>query len=324
MTKRRFINVIYGCLLILLIFTYHGCGSEEDNSTVNDSLSQDISLDGALNERDTFIDYDIRYYDIDDENDLVNYDIHSEDIINFPDVYVEDTTSVDPCRGITCSYHGHCVNNNGTPQCVCDIGYVPDGLNCIKSNDPCGGCSGKGECITHQKGGTTINVCACEKGYTAGDSNGLTCVPTTQICIGGPVDYDVDGDGVNEKYFEPSALECEMYELINLTRATHNDEGTPECHTPLGYSLIWSAHARNHSKKMAERGSLFHEDFPYAQNCAYGCGPECEMDLYMNGPNEGHCPPLSHHCNIMRCETSYAGVGYWDPETGTWNTQNFY
>jgi hypothetical protein len=168
------------------------------------------------------------------------------------------------------------------------------------------------------------NVCACDPGYTAGDTGGRSCVSTSDVCKGGPIDYDVDGDGTNEKTFEPSGIECEMYELVNLTRATHDDEGAPECHTPLGYSLEWSAHGRNHSKKMNDRGGLFHEDYPWGQNCAYGCDPACEMSMYMTGQSEPHCPDLSHHCNIMRCGFSYVGIGYWPPDTGTWNTQNFY
>jgi len=65
---------------------------------------------------------------------------------------------------------------------------------------------------------------------------------------------------------------------------------------------------------------LFHADFPWGQNCAHGCDPPCEINLYMNGSNEPPCPDLSHHCNIMRCGFSSIGIGYED----TWNTQNFY
>ena len=54
------------------------------------------------------------------------------------------------------------------------------------------------------------------------------------------------------------------------------------------------------------------------------CGdPACEMNMYMTGPSEPHCDALSHHCNIMRCGFSAIGVGYWPPEDGTYNTQNF-
>ena len=168
-----------------------------------------------------------------------------------------------------------------------------------------------------------LSVCACESGYTPSTPEGRDCVPTREVCRGGPIDYDVDGDGTRETFFEPTALECEMYELINYVRATHDPEGTPECHEPLAYDVEWSAHARNHSKQMHDRGSLFHDDYPRGQNCAYGCDPECEMEMYMNAPGEDHCPPLSHHCNIMRCTFSAVGVGYWTPDRGTWNTQNF-
>jgi hypothetical protein len=174
-------------------------------------------------------------------------------------------------------------------------------------------CSGRGVV-------TANGVCACEAGTTSLPPDGLTCVPTTLVCRGGAIDYDVNDDGVNETSFEPTADECEMLELINRTRAEHDDEGTNECHTPLAYNVEWSAHARNHSQKMVDQGGLFHADYPSGQNCAYGCDPTCEMDMYMNGADEPHCDELSHHCNIMRCSFSQVGVGY---AGGTWNTQNF-
>ncbi|NMC69493.1 MAG: CAP domain-containing protein [Myxococcales bacterium] len=182
-----------------------------------------------------------------------------------------------------------------------------------------GECSGHGRLYTW----SDATVCACNPGYSPSTSAGRDCVPTNLVCRGGPIDFDVDGDGTNETTFEPSALECEMFELVNYTRATHDNEGTPECHTPLMYNVEWSAHARNHSKQMSDRGTLFHADYPSGQNCAYGCDPACEMDMYMNGSGEDHCPPLSHHCNIMRCSFSQIGIGYWDPDRGTFNTQNF-
>jgi hypothetical protein len=149
-------------------------------------------------------------------------------------------------------------------------------------------------------------------------------VATSSLCRGDSFAYDWNDDGTIEATFEPTADECEMYEIVNRTRASHDAEGTPECHEPLSYSVEWSAHARNHSKKMSDQGGLFHADSPRSQNCAYGCGPQCEVDLYMNGANEGHCPPLSTHCNIMRCGTSAIGIGYWPMNGGTWNTQNIF
>jgi len=224
-----------------------------------------------------------------------------------------------PCNGVTCSNHGVCkLDSLGNPKCECDSGYHSDGLNCISDNNPCDGvgCSAHGKCVVQRDGA----VCICDEGYSPGDASGLTCVPTSQVCVGGAIDYDVDNDGSNDSWFEPNERECLMYELVNRTRASHNDEGTPECHKPLLWSVEWSAHGRNHSYKMRDRGGLFHEDYPWGQNCAYGCEPACEMDMYMNGANEGHCEMLSHHCNIMRCGFSHIGIGYVD----TWNTQNFY
>jgi hypothetical protein len=187
-------------------------------------------------------------------------------------------------------------------------------------DDP-GVCSGHGTAYTWSDG----TFCACEAGYSPSSPEGTDCVPTSTICTGGPLSdpIDVTGDGVPDDRFDPSALECRMYELVNYTRATHDNEGTPECHFPLMYNLVWSAHGRNHSFEMYEAGGLFHADYPSGQNCAYGCDPACEMNMYMNGSGEDHCPPLSHHCNIMRCSFGQIGIGYWTPESGTWNTQNF-
>lgn len=232
-----------------------------------------------------------------------------------------NNNNTDPCVGVTCSGHGECVSDDGvTPRCNCDQGYVnggEGGLECIAPANDCAGvtCSGHGVCHQQSDG----PVCVCNTGYTPSSALGLDCVPVRQVCVGGSINYDVDNDGTPETWFEPSDAECEMYELVNRTRATHDDEGTPECHTPLMWNVLWAAHARNHSIQMRQRDGLFHEDFPSGQNCAYGCDPACEMDMYMNGTNEGHCPPLSHHCNIMRCSFSQIGIGYAD----TWNTQNF-
>ena len=226
-----------------------------------------------------------------------------------------------PCVEIDCDGHGTCELRGGAPYCDCEEGYRTQGANCVSTDDPCDGqeCSGHGRCIDWgEEGGI---VCACDPGFTPPNRIGLECVATETLCVGGVIDYDVDGDGENENWFEPNELECEIFELLNLTRATHDPEGQPECHHPLMWSVEWAAHGRNHSKLMQERGSLYHDDVPGGQNCAYGCDPACEMDMYMNGPNEPHCPELSHHCNIMRCTFTYVGIGTYG---GSWNTQNFH
>ncbi|HEY3449624.1 MAG TPA: hypothetical protein VGK67_24940 [Myxococcales bacterium] len=183
-----------------------------------------------------------------------------------------------------------------------------------------GACSGHGTLRTWG----AVQVCECDPGFSGDPDAPTSCVATSSLCKGGAFAYDWNDDGTAEPSFEPTADECEMYEVVNRTRASHDPEGTPECHEPLRFSVEWSAHGRNHSKKMSDRGGLFHDDYPMAQNCAYGCGPACEMNMYMTGANEGHCSPLSHHCNIMRCGTSAIGIGYWPMNGGNWNTQNIF
>jgi hypothetical protein len=225
------------------------------------------------------------------------------------------------CTGVTCSDAGVCSMDGGKPECICGEGHfpIPGEFLCAEDN-ACGGCSGHGAC----KIWDAVNVCACDKGYTPSDNAGRDCVPTWAACRGGAFSWDWNDDGTTETTLEPSANECFMFELINRTRATHDPQGTSECHTPLVYSIEWSAHARNHSKKMLDQGRLFHADFNHSQNCASGCDVECEMYLYMYGAGEDHCPAESHHCGIMECGITHVGVGNFPPEDGTYNTQNFY
>ncbi len=78
------------------------------------------------------------------------------------------------CEGQTCSDRGECVQEAGGARCVCEAGYMADGLTCVSDDDAdlCVGvlCSGRGECqaIDGQA------QCVCDDGYTA---DGLDCVP---------------------------------------------------------------------------------------------------------------------------------------------------
>jgi len=235
--------------------------------------------------------------------------------------------STDPCAGVDCSGHGSCVPDGASFVCSCEGGYTAGGVfgeECLPTAGAtvCDGiiCSNNGTCREWTESSGQVAVCACDAGYTPSGHHGLDCVPVEQICVAGAINYDVDNDGSVDTWFEPTAAECQMFVLVNQTRATHDHEGAPECHRPLMYNVEWSAHGRNHSQLMSDQGGLFHADFPSGQNCAYGCDAACEIDMYMNGAGEPHCPELSHHCNIMRCSFSYIGIG----TVGTWNTQNFY
>jgi len=238
--------------------------------------------------------------------------------------------SDDICSTLTCGAHSSC--NAGMGVCRCDEGFHDDNGACVPNdNNACGGCSGHGECYIKEDNDP---VCACEVGYNPSNRDGLDCVPTSTICKPGAIDYDVDGDGVNETWFEPNELECSMFELVNFVRAVHDKEGSPESHKPLLYSLLWSAHARNHSLKMEVQGGLFHEDYPGGQNCAYNYSGTAmsHMTQYMGGDptepicksaSEPHCSQLSHHCNIMRPRFSYIGIGTVGSGR-SYSTQNFY
>ena len=41
-------------------------------------------------------------------------------------------TSDDPCEGVTCSFHGSCIVEDGTAQCECAPGYAEEGLACVQ------------------------------------------------------------------------------------------------------------------------------------------------------------------------------------------------
>jgi hypothetical protein len=42
----------------------------------------------------------------------------------------------DPCEGVTCSGHGRCEKIGDNIRCICDPGYTPQGLKCVKQPEP--------------------------------------------------------------------------------------------------------------------------------------------------------------------------------------------
>jgi len=288
---------------IFFLFSFIACSDKNDSNLsqeimmpINQSLNNSLNL---MEGNNNIVDNNI----IDEQENFLEetFETNESDNIVIDDskITVEESTKID--------------ENVETDEDV------------IIPQDECGGCNGHGKCMVWENG---IKVCACDIGFTS--TTGFDCIPTSTVCKAGTINYDIDGDGKNETTMQPSAQECEMFEKINYLRAVTDDKdkNKNECRSPLKYSLLWSAHGRNHSKKMYEKGGLFHDDFPNGQNVAYGsygCGVDCELDMYMNGKQEPPCPELSHHCNIMRCWGSgFVGIGYWNPENGTYNTQNFY
>ncbi|MBR4532729.1 hypothetical protein IKO70_10020, partial [bacterium] len=74
----------------------------------------------------------------------------------------------DLCEDVTCSGHGECHEDGEDEWCVCDEGYIADGMNCILG---CSGvtCSGHGVCSVV----SGAEVCTCEAGFHA---SGLNCI----------------------------------------------------------------------------------------------------------------------------------------------------
>ena len=74
----------------------------------------------------------------------------------------------DLCEDQTCSGHGECQEDGENEWCVCDEGYIADGMECILG---CNGvtCSGHGSCSIV----SGAEVCTCEAGFYA---SGLSCI----------------------------------------------------------------------------------------------------------------------------------------------------
>ena len=74
----------------------------------------------------------------------------------------------DLCEDQTCSGHGECQDDGENEWCVCDEGYIADGMECILG---CNGvtCSGHGSCSVV----SGAEVCTCEAGFYA---TGLNCI----------------------------------------------------------------------------------------------------------------------------------------------------
>ncbi len=245
------------------------------------------------------------------------------------------------CETLNCSDNSSCNYNMGI--CTCDNGYHEDNGICVENDqNACNGCNGHGTCYIKENNDP---VCACDVGYTPDDTDGLHCVLTTTVCIGGVINFDYNLDGTNETWFTPNQSECDMFELINFVRAVHDKEGSPESHKPLGYNVLFSAYGRQHSQRMTmspisndnpERyGEFEHGDFPPGwggQNIAYSGDSHSHMGMYMGcrdprepicvSSGEGHCNAMSHHCNIMRPRFSSVGVGIYDVGY-EYSTQNF-
>jgi hypothetical protein len=87
----------------------------------------------------------------------------------------------DPCRGVDCSGHGRCVEQDGRAACVCQDGFVAAGLDCLADacfGHPCvhGACRvEQGRPVCDCRPGYAGPLCdGCASGYHA---EGLQCAP---------------------------------------------------------------------------------------------------------------------------------------------------
>ena len=104
-----------------------------------------------------------------------------DDCNNVLELCSDEHSCYNPCDGVNCSGNGTCVRAdvNAPIMCICDRGYVADGLECI---NPCENqyCSGHGVCEVVSDNA----VCTCDPGYS---ENGLQCIENTgwdKIAIG--------------------------------------------------------------------------------------------------------------------------------------------
>ena len=125
-------------------------------------------------------------------------------------------------------------------------------------------------------------------------SAGRDCVPTSTVCTGGPIDYDVDGDGSNETRFDPrrSAFRCTSWSTSRGPRTTTRERPST---TPLA-SSSGRARAQPLQADVRPRGPV-PRGLSVGQNSPTAATRPA-MNMYMTGPGEPHCDalaPLQHH-----------------------------
>ncbi len=87
----------------------------------------------------------------------------------------------DPCDGVLCSGHGVCASLDDEPVCLCDDGYVEEGLECVEAGpSPCTGvtCSGHGVCVVRDG----KPLCVCDHGYCIPPHEWADCEPCFLPC----------------------------------------------------------------------------------------------------------------------------------------------
>lgn len=100
-----------------------------------------------------------------------------------------------PCQGITCSDHGRCAVRGDAALCLCDPGYVVQGVDCVAVPNPCAtlDCSGHGRCGVWNG----VARCQCDPGYRVDDTGrcGRVVSPCENVTCDGHGTCVVPADG---------------------------------------------------------------------------------------------------------------------------------
>jgi hypothetical protein len=270
---------------------------------------------------------------IDDTNDLNNTDTGNED--TYPDTdsntdIETDLEPIDPCSGVTCSFHGLCEVRRDVARCNCDSGYQETAdLLCIEIQiddtdtqntdppDPCQGvnCSFNGECVVENG----QPACNCDLGYEP--AGNLQCVQ-----IDNNTDDVICHEWVIDWLDDWASFEQEVLVLVNQERARGANcggQGTYPSAGPLTMEPHLRCAARVHSMDMGVRNFFDHDspdgplgDTPWERmdNSGYpnraageniAAGQRTPADVVQGWmDSDGHC------VNIMNDRSTEIGIGY--------------
>lgn len=123
---------------VFFVFIPFGCASGPANShdvleiPENSFPGPDIVADSRERDLNTIGDRDL----FQDQRDAVHADLYRDPGHRGYDTFhgpgYDPGHVQDPCKGVSCSNHGHCVAQNNSPVCNCYSGYKQSGLNCVK------------------------------------------------------------------------------------------------------------------------------------------------------------------------------------------------
>lgn len=140
-----------------------------------------------------------------------------------------NSTPEDPCESVTCSGHGQCAVQQDQAICLCDDGYIAQGLSCLK--DPCepNPCNEppKPTCedTQHVRQWPSEGTCEARSGGAVcdyGDGTLIDCFAESKQCVAGQCVAEntappEPGDLVmTELLYDPEAVDDQVGEFIEI------------------------------------------------------------------------------------------------------------